>query len=133
MGMISGFCWKLVIIYNVLKMLYLYLSTFPHQAALYGCGCWAENTGAHNPYSTAVSTSGICCFHDHFSLLQLCRSFIDWKLCFYVNTKYVLRHLMDQNIDAWKIFDTWVFLRIVSQHKYHSINGLLTFSIQLWG
>uniref|UniRef100_A0A2K6GGY0 Taspase 1 n=1 Tax=Propithecus coquereli TaxID=379532 RepID=A0A2K6GGY0_PROCO len=31
------------------------------QAALYGCGCWAENTGAHNPYSTAVSTSGICC------------------------------------------------------------------------
>ncbi|XP_023587200.1 threonine aspartase 1 isoform X2 [Trichechus manatus latirostris] len=24
------------------------------QAALYGCGCWAENTGAHNPYSTAV-------------------------------------------------------------------------------
>ncbi|XP_053056240.1 threonine aspartase 1 isoform X9 [Acinonyx jubatus] len=23
------------------------------QAALYGCGCWAENTGAHNPYSTA--------------------------------------------------------------------------------
>uniref|UniRef100_A0A2K5Y9C8 Taspase 1 n=1 Tax=Mandrillus leucophaeus TaxID=9568 RepID=A0A2K5Y9C8_MANLE len=30
------------------------------QAALYGCGCWAENTGAHNPYSTAVSTSGIC-------------------------------------------------------------------------
>ncbi|KAF5924942.1 hypothetical protein HPG69_008616 [Diceros bicornis minor] len=27
------------------------------QAALYGCGCWAENTGAHNPYSTAVSTS----------------------------------------------------------------------------
>ncbi|XP_053917481.1 threonine aspartase 1 isoform X5 [Cuculus canorus] len=28
------------------------------QAALYGCGCWAENTGAHSPYSTAVSTSG---------------------------------------------------------------------------
>ncbi|XP_040130046.1 threonine aspartase 1 isoform X2 [Marmota monax] len=28
------------------------------QAALYGCGCWAENTGVHNPYSTAVSTSG---------------------------------------------------------------------------
>uniref|UniRef100_A0A8C3BVY7 Taspase 1 n=1 Tax=Cairina moschata TaxID=8855 RepID=A0A8C3BVY7_CAIMO len=27
------------------------------QAALYGCGCWAENTGAHTPYSTAVSTS----------------------------------------------------------------------------
>ncbi|XP_066243220.1 threonine aspartase 1 isoform X1 [Saccopteryx leptura] len=28
------------------------------QAALYGCGCWAENTGVHSPYSTAVSTSG---------------------------------------------------------------------------
>ncbi|XP_043368027.1 threonine aspartase 1 isoform X3 [Dermochelys coriacea] len=28
------------------------------QAALYGCGCWAENIGVHNPYSTAVSTSG---------------------------------------------------------------------------
>ncbi|XP_042645573.1 threonine aspartase 1 isoform X4 [Strix aluco] len=28
------------------------------KAALYGCGCWAENTGAHTPYSTAVSTSG---------------------------------------------------------------------------
>ncbi|XP_069706247.1 threonine aspartase 1 isoform X5 [Phaenicophaeus curvirostris] len=28
------------------------------QAALYGCGCWAENTGVHTPYSTAVSTSG---------------------------------------------------------------------------
>ncbi|XP_044310220.1 threonine aspartase 1 isoform X9 [Varanus komodoensis] len=28
------------------------------QAALYGCGCWAENMGIQNPYSTAVSTSG---------------------------------------------------------------------------
>ncbi|XP_066090362.1 threonine aspartase 1 isoform X3 [Saccopteryx bilineata] len=28
------------------------------QAALYGCGCWAENTRVHSPYSTAVSTSG---------------------------------------------------------------------------
>uniref|UniRef100_A0A670HSZ7 Taspase 1 n=1 Tax=Podarcis muralis TaxID=64176 RepID=A0A670HSZ7_PODMU len=28
------------------------------QAALYGCGCWAENLGIQNPYSTAVSTSG---------------------------------------------------------------------------
>ncbi|XP_072490577.1 threonine aspartase 1 isoform X3 [Notamacropus eugenii] len=28
------------------------------KAALYGCGCWAENTGVQNPYSTAVSTSG---------------------------------------------------------------------------
>uniref|UniRef100_A0A673U9N9 Threonine aspartase 1 n=1 Tax=Suricata suricatta TaxID=37032 RepID=A0A673U9N9_SURSU len=28
------------------------------KAALYGCGCWAQNTGAHTPYSTAVSTSG---------------------------------------------------------------------------
>ncbi|NXH20289.1 TASP1 aspartase, partial [Bucco capensis] len=36
------------------------------QAALYGCGCWAENTGAHTPYSTAVSTSGIYCFYEYF-------------------------------------------------------------------
>ncbi|XP_032882171.1 threonine aspartase 1 isoform X6 [Amblyraja radiata] len=28
------------------------------QAAVYGCGCWAENAGGHNVYSTAVSTSG---------------------------------------------------------------------------
>uniref|UniRef100_A0A8C6M0K2 Taspase, threonine aspartase, 1 n=1 Tax=Nothobranchius furzeri TaxID=105023 RepID=A0A8C6M0K2_NOTFU len=28
------------------------------QAAHYGCGCWAENSGNMNPYSTAVSTSG---------------------------------------------------------------------------
>ncbi|XP_043912146.1 threonine aspartase 1 isoform X2 [Protopterus annectens] len=28
------------------------------QAAVYGCGCWAENMGEHNQYSTAVSTSG---------------------------------------------------------------------------
>ncbi|XP_072121577.1 threonine aspartase 1 isoform X2 [Mobula birostris] len=28
------------------------------QAAVYGCGCWAENTGGRNVYSTAVSTSG---------------------------------------------------------------------------
>ncbi|XP_042189223.1 threonine aspartase 1 [Callorhinchus milii] len=28
------------------------------QAAVYGCGCWAENTGGSNVYSTAVSTSG---------------------------------------------------------------------------
>lgn len=29
------------------------------QAAHYGCGCWAENACNTNPYSTAVSTSGI--------------------------------------------------------------------------
>ncbi|KFW03007.1 Threonine aspartase 1, partial [Fulmarus glacialis] len=39
------------------------------QAALYGCGCWAENTGAHTPYSTAVSTSGICYFYKYFKKL----------------------------------------------------------------
>ncbi|NXQ45136.1 TASP1 aspartase, partial [Catharus fuscescens] len=39
------------------------------QAALYGCGCWAENTGAHNPYSTAVSTSGIYCFYKYLMKL----------------------------------------------------------------
>ncbi|NWS26105.1 TASP1 aspartase, partial [Polioptila caerulea] len=42
------------------------------QAALYGCGCWAENTGAHNPYSTAVSTSGIYYFYKYFMRLQSC-------------------------------------------------------------
>ncbi|NWU26789.1 TASP1 aspartase, partial [Dyaphorophyia castanea] len=40
------------------------------QAALYGCGCWAENTGAHNPYSTAVSTSGIYYFYKY--LIEEC-------------------------------------------------------------
>ncbi|NXB01846.1 TASP1 aspartase, partial [Cnemophilus loriae] len=39
------------------------------QAALYGCGCWAENTGAHNPYSTAVSTSGIHYFYKYLMKL----------------------------------------------------------------
>ncbi|NXB58073.1 TASP1 aspartase, partial [Struthidea cinerea] len=39
------------------------------QAALYGCGCWAENTGAHNPYSTAVSTSGIYYFYKYLMIL----------------------------------------------------------------
>ncbi|NXB47726.1 TASP1 aspartase, partial [Leucopsar rothschildi] len=39
------------------------------QAALYGCGCWAENTGAHNPYSTAVSTSGIYYFYKYLMKL----------------------------------------------------------------
>ncbi|NXC87404.1 TASP1 aspartase, partial [Cercotrichas coryphoeus] len=39
------------------------------QAALYGCGCWAENTGAHNPYSTAVSTSGIYYFYQYLMKL----------------------------------------------------------------
>ncbi|NWH83747.1 TASP1 aspartase, partial [Aegithalos caudatus] len=43
------------------------------QAALYGCGCWAENTGAHNPYSTAVSTSGIYYFYKY---LMKCASLI---------------------------------------------------------
>ncbi|NXK76903.1 TASP1 aspartase, partial [Amazona guildingii] len=42
------------------------------QAALYGCGCWAENTGAHTPYSTAVSTSGIYYFYKYFKKLLEC-------------------------------------------------------------
>ncbi|NXC39399.1 TASP1 aspartase, partial [Penelope pileata] len=42
------------------------------QAALYGCGCWAENTGAHTPYSTAVSTSGICYFYKYFNIECSC-------------------------------------------------------------
>ncbi|KFP92585.1 Threonine aspartase 1, partial [Apaloderma vittatum] len=46
------------------------------QAALYGCGCWAENTGAHTPYSTAVSTSGIYYFYKYFKKLLLSFSVI---------------------------------------------------------
>ncbi|NXD42323.1 TASP1 aspartase, partial [Copsychus sechellarum] len=52
------------------------------QAALYGCGCWAENTGAHNPYSTAVSTSGIYYFYKYlmkllsFSVISLRSPFL---------------------------------------------------------
>ncbi|NWS99546.1 TASP1 aspartase, partial [Mionectes macconnelli] len=43
------------------------------QAALYGCGCWAENTGAHTPYSTAVSTSGIYYFYKYLTkILSFC-------------------------------------------------------------
>ncbi|NXF11496.1 TASP1 aspartase, partial [Smithornis capensis] len=41
------------------------------QAALYGCGCWAENTGAHTPYSTAVSTSGIYYFYKYLTKLLI--------------------------------------------------------------
>ncbi|NXP70790.1 TASP1 aspartase, partial [Ramphastos sulfuratus] len=40
------------------------------QAALYGCGCWAENTGARTPYSTAVSTSGIYYFYKYFQKIS---------------------------------------------------------------
>ncbi|XP_069862836.1 threonine aspartase 1 isoform X3 [Dipodomys merriami] len=39
------------------------------KAALYGCGCWAENTGAHNPYSTAVSTSVLWFEHKALHLI----------------------------------------------------------------
>ncbi|NXJ61560.1 TASP1 aspartase, partial [Rostratula benghalensis] len=48
------------------------------QAALYGCGCWAENTGAHTPYSTAVSTSGIYYFYKYFKKVAifLCSPFL---------------------------------------------------------
>ncbi|XP_054552249.1 threonine aspartase 1 isoform X4 [Talpa occidentalis] len=31
------------------------------QAAHYGCGCWAENTGTYNPYSTAVQVIFLIC------------------------------------------------------------------------
>ncbi|NXF72043.1 TASP1 aspartase, partial [Sclerurus mexicanus] len=48
------------------------------QAALYGCGCWAENTGAHTPYSTAVSTSGIYYFYKYLTkLLSFCNGIKD--------------------------------------------------------
>ncbi|NXP28297.1 TASP1 aspartase, partial [Scytalopus superciliaris] len=48
------------------------------QAALYGCGCWAENTGAHTPYSTAVSTSGIYYFYKYLTkFLSFCNGIKD--------------------------------------------------------
>ncbi|XP_047627625.1 threonine aspartase 1 isoform X4 [Phacochoerus africanus] len=55
------------------------------QAALYGCGCWAENTGAHNPYSTADVGSILCApywlenvhmLYKPKMLTKLC-----WRLC----------------------------------------------------
>lgn len=49
------------------------MSSFPlfSQAAHYGCGCWAENACNMNPYSTAVSTSGIP-QHTLYNLLRSC-------------------------------------------------------------
>lgn len=44
--------------------------SFFSQAAHYGCGCWAENACNMNPYSTAVSTSGIA-QHPLYPTLQL--------------------------------------------------------------
>uniref|UniRef100_A0ACB8GEA5 Uncharacterized protein n=1 Tax=Sphaerodactylus townsendi TaxID=933632 RepID=A0ACB8GEA5_9SAUR len=44
------------------------------QAALYGCGCWAENTGIQNPYSTAVE-----CFETRPLLLQA--GLLVWGRC----------------------------------------------------
>uniref|UniRef100_A0A7N9DF60 Taspase 1 n=1 Tax=Macaca fascicularis TaxID=9541 RepID=A0A7N9DF60_MACFA len=55
------------------------------QAALYGCGCWAENTGAHNPYSTADVESILCApywlenVHMLYKLKMLTKPC--WRLC----------------------------------------------------
>lgn len=55
------------------------------QAALYGCGCWAENTGAHNPYSTADVESILCApywlenVHTLYKLKTLTK--LCWRLC----------------------------------------------------
>ncbi|XP_055121054.1 threonine aspartase 1 isoform X2 [Symphalangus syndactylus] len=55
------------------------------QAALYGCGCWAENTGAHNPYSTADVESILCALywlenvHMLYKLKMLTKPC--WRLC----------------------------------------------------
>lgn len=48
-----------------LKHLHVFFFT---QAAHYGCGCWAENACNMNPYSTAVSTSGIPQYTQYTSL-----------------------------------------------------------------
>ncbi|NXM04875.1 TASP1 aspartase, partial [Tyrannus savana] len=61
------------------------------QAALYGCGCWAENTGAHTPYSTAVSTSGIYYFYKYLTKLL--------SLCNVVNLQIPSKWMVDSNIN----------------------------------
>ncbi|NWQ62463.1 TASP1 aspartase, partial [Neopipo cinnamomea] len=54
------------------------------QAALYGCGCWAENTGAHTPYSTAVSTSGIYYFYKYLiKLLSFCNLICKFQINYF--------------------------------------------------
>ncbi|KAF6089543.1 taspase 1 [Phyllostomus discolor] len=55
------------------------------QAALYGCGCWAENTGTHNPYSTADVGSILYApyslenVHMLYKLKMLTKRY--WRLC----------------------------------------------------
>ncbi|XP_027277467.1 threonine aspartase 1 isoform X4 [Cricetulus griseus] len=51
------------------------------QAALYGCGCWAENTGAHNPYSTADVESILCAPYWLENVLTLYKLKMLTKLC----------------------------------------------------
>ncbi|XP_049724922.1 threonine aspartase 1 isoform X3 [Elephas maximus indicus] len=55
------------------------------QAALYGCGCWAENTGAHNPYSTADVESILSAPYWLESVHMLCKlrtlTKHSWRLC----------------------------------------------------
>ncbi|XP_060239175.1 threonine aspartase 1 isoform X5 [Meriones unguiculatus] len=64
------------------------------QAALYGCGCWAENSGAQNPYSTADVESILCApywlenAHALYKLKmltkpswRLCRTSLSWNFC----------------------------------------------------
>ncbi|XP_031454078.1 threonine aspartase 1 isoform X3 [Phasianus colchicus] len=50
------------------------------QAALYGCGCWAENTGAHTPYSTAVVESTLSEPYWPENVLVLCKQKMPTKL-----------------------------------------------------
>ncbi|XP_058535917.1 threonine aspartase 1 isoform X4 [Ochotona princeps] len=64
------------------------------QAALYGCGCWAENTGAHSPYSTAdvASISCVPYWLENAHMLykpkmltrpcwRLCKTSLSWNFC----------------------------------------------------
>ncbi|KAM5218646.1 threonine aspartase 1 isoform 10-T11 [Hipposideros larvatus] len=51
------------------------------KAALYGCGCWAENTGAHKPYSTADVGSILYAPYWLENVHTLCKLKMLTKLC----------------------------------------------------
>lgn len=72
------------------------------QAAHYGCGCWAENACNMNPYSTAVSTSGIP-QHNLFSLFL----FITCSALFFETTE----------IRTWYFYVSRLFCFVESSFK----------------
>lgn len=71
------------------------------QAAHYGCGCWAENACNMNPYSTAVSTSGIpqrTLYNLHCSCVYVCVPFLfPLPLMFTTGLLFVLEMIWIRN------------------------------------